>query len=112
MGKKLAPNLFPLSDFSGVVGNGLVCVLVYQNRKMRTAMNFFLVNLAICDGIICLFNIPTTLVYNEYTQVWPFGLAFCKILPGKFLIFLAMITSSYVICVSKICLVRDGPLDI
>ncbi|CAB4009016.1 neuropeptide FF receptor 1-like [Paramuricea clavata] len=66
----------------GVVGNGLVCVLVYQNRKMRTAMNYFLVNLAICDGIICLFNIPTTLVYNEYTQVWPFGLAFCKILPA------------------------------
>ena len=46
-------------------------------------MNYFLVNLAICDGIICLFNVPTTLVYNEYTQVWPFGLAFCKILPGK-----------------------------
>ena len=60
-----------------------MCVLVYQNRKMRTAMNYFLVNLAICDGIICLFNIPVTLVYNEYTQVWPFGLALCKILPGE-----------------------------
>ena len=65
------------------MGNTLVCVLVYQNRKMRNAMNYFLVNLAICDGIICLFNIPVTLVYNEYTQVWPFGLALCKILPGK-----------------------------
>ncbi|XP_028411765.1 neuropeptide FF receptor 1-like [Dendronephthya gigantea] len=68
--------------FLGISGNGLVCVLVYQNRKMRTAMNYFLVNLAICDGIICLFNIPTTLVYNEYTKTWPFGLAFCKILPA------------------------------
>ena len=81
------PLINSLSNFSGVLGNSLVCVLVYQNRKMRTAMNYFLVNLAICDGIICLFNIPTTLVYNEYTNVWPFGLAFCKILPGKGFVF-------------------------
>ena len=75
--------MFYVDNFPGVVGNFMVCLLVYQNRKMRTAMNFFLVNLAVCDGIMCMFNIPVTLVYNEHSSTWPFGLALCKLLPGE-----------------------------
>lgn len=66
--------------FIGVTGNCMVCFVVYQNQRMQTAMNFFLVSLAITDTFVCLINIPFTLIYWKI-QIWPFGLAWCKILP-------------------------------
>lgn len=50
-----------------MVGNGLVCLIVLENRKMRTVTNLFILNLAVSDLLVGVFCIPTTLVDNLIT---------------------------------------------
>lgn len=50
-----------------MVGNILVCLIVLENRRMRTVTNLFILNLAISDLLVGIFCIPTTLVDNLIT---------------------------------------------
>lgn len=50
-----------------MVGNILVCLIVVKNRRMRTVINLFILNLAISDLLVGIFCIPTTLVDNLIT---------------------------------------------
>lgn len=50
-----------------MVGNILVCLIVLENRCMRTVTNLFILNLAISDLLVGIFCIPTTLVDNLIT---------------------------------------------
>lgn len=50
-----------------MVGNILVCLIVLENRHMRTVTNLFILNLAISDLLVGIFCIPTTLVDNLIT---------------------------------------------
>lgn len=50
-----------------MVGNILVCLIVLENRHMRTVTNLFIFNLAISDLLVGIFCIPTTLVDNLIT---------------------------------------------
>lgn len=59
-----------------MVGNILVCLIVLKNRRMRTVINLFILNLAISDLLVGIFCIPTTLVDNLITGLsgpLPFG---------------------------------------
>ncbi|XP_051981532.1 neuropeptide FF receptor 1-like [Xyrauchen texanus] len=60
-----------------MVGNGLVCLIVLENRRMRTVTNLFILNLAVSDLLVGVFCIPTTLVDNLITG-WPFTNIICK----------------------------------
>uniref|UniRef100_A0AAY4BFX7 Neuropeptide FF receptor 1 n=1 Tax=Denticeps clupeoides TaxID=299321 RepID=A0AAY4BFX7_9TELE len=60
-----------------MVGNGLVCLIVLENRGMRTVTNLFILNLAVSDLLVGIFCIPTTLVDNLITG-WPFTNPVCK----------------------------------
>ncbi|XP_077097692.1 neuropeptide FF receptor 1 like 2 [Siphateles boraxobius] len=60
-----------------MVGNGLVCLIVLKNRRMRTVTNLFILNLAVSDLLVGVFCIPTTLVDNLITG-WPFTNTVCK----------------------------------
>ncbi|XP_026198449.1 neuropeptide FF receptor 1 like 2 [Anabas testudineus] len=60
-----------------MVGNILVCLIVLENRRMRTVTNLFILNLAISDLLVGIFCIPTTLVDNLITG-WPFSNMVCK----------------------------------
>uniref|UniRef100_A0A3Q3X366 Neuropeptide FF receptor 1 n=1 Tax=Mola mola TaxID=94237 RepID=A0A3Q3X366_MOLML len=60
-----------------MVGNILVCFIVLENRRMRTVINLFILNLAISDLLVGIFCIPTTLVDNLITG-WPFSNIVCK----------------------------------
>ncbi|XP_033946479.2 neuropeptide FF receptor 1 like 2 [Pseudochaenichthys georgianus] len=60
-----------------MVGNLLVCLIVFENRCMRTVTNLFILNLAISDLLVGIFCIPTTLVDNLITG-WPFSNCVCK----------------------------------
>lgn len=46
---------------------------------MRTATNYFIVNLAIGDILMALFCIPFTVPSNIIFQYWPFGLSLCVV---------------------------------
>ncbi|XP_033828430.1 LOW QUALITY PROTEIN: neuropeptide FF receptor 1-like [Periophthalmus magnuspinnatus] len=50
-----------------MVGNLLVCLIVLENRRMRTVTNLFILNLAISDLLVGIFCVPTTLVDNLIT---------------------------------------------
>ncbi|KAK3514739.1 hypothetical protein QTP70_029689 [Hemibagrus guttatus] len=52
-----------------MVGNGLVCLIVLENRRMRTVTNLFIFNLAVSDLLVGVFCIPTTLVDNLITDL-------------------------------------------
>ncbi|MBN3317489.1 NPFF1 protein, partial [Atractosteus spatula] len=60
-----------------MIGNGLVCLIVLRNKRMRTVTNLFILNLAISDLLVGIFCIPTTLVDNLITG-WPFTNSVCK----------------------------------
>ncbi|XP_038558375.1 neuropeptide FF receptor 1 like 2 [Micropterus salmoides] len=60
-----------------MIGNILVCLIVLENRRMRTVTNLFIFNLAISDLLVGIFCIPTTLVDNLITG-WPFSNTVCK----------------------------------
>ncbi|XP_043096170.1 neuropeptide FF receptor 1-like [Puntigrus tetrazona] len=60
-----------------MVGNGLVCLIVLENRRMRTVTNLFILNLAVSDLLVGVFCIPTTLVDNLITGN-PFTNTVCK----------------------------------
>lgn len=54
-----------------MIGNILVCLIVLENRRMRTVTNLFIFNLAISDLLVGIFCIPTTLVDNLITGKYP-----------------------------------------
>jgi hypothetical protein len=51
----------------GVVNNCLVISVVYTKPAMRTVTNYFLVNLATADILVCVFVLPITLLQNLFT---------------------------------------------
>ncbi|XP_053725972.1 neuropeptide FF receptor 1 like 2 [Synchiropus splendidus] len=60
-----------------MVGNMLVCLIMLENRRMRTVTNLFILNLAVSDLLVGIFCIPTTLVDGLITG-WPFSSMVCK----------------------------------
>ena len=66
-----------------VVGNILVTVVVFNNRSMRKAVNFFIVNMALSDLLITLVYMPRVvtivLAGYEWLSTGVAGLVFCKL---------------------------------
>jgi hypothetical protein len=58
-------------------GNTGVVWIVVTHRRMRTVTNYFLVNLAVADALMSIFNTMFNFVYMLYSD-WPFGQAYCK----------------------------------
>ena len=63
----------------GLCGNLLVCIVMIQQRRMRTVMNCFTLNLAISDLIIIVIYVPSQYAAYENNQNWPFGNAGCRL---------------------------------
>ena len=51
----------------GILGNSLVVSVVYRNPRMHSVTNYFIVNLAIADILVCVFCLPITLLSNLYS---------------------------------------------
>lgn len=65
--------------FTAVASNMIVCYIVLSNQRMRTATNYFIVNLAVGDILMALLCIPFTFPSNLLFGYWPFGLSLCVI---------------------------------
>lgn len=63
----------------GVAGGGNVIVIwiILGHRRMRTVTNYFLVNLAVSDTLITIFNTMFNFIYMSRSD-WPFGRNYCK----------------------------------
>ncbi|CAH1794500.1 unnamed protein product [Owenia fusiformis] len=59
-------------------GNIIVVWIVLAHKRMRTVTNYFLVNLAIADALISIFNTSMNFTYL-LNQDWWYGRAWCKI---------------------------------
>ena len=64
----------------GVFGNCLVCFVVFRKKNMRNVTNFFIVNLALADILLCVIAVPFTPIYFVMKR-WVFGQVLCKLLP-------------------------------
>ena len=51
----------------GIIGNTLVVLIVYRNKRMHNVTNYFIVNLCIADILVCVFVLPITLLSNLYS---------------------------------------------
>lgn len=71
--------LYGLLTFIAVTSNMIVCYIVLSNQRMRTATNYFIVNLAVGDILMALLCIPFTFPANLIFQYWPFGLSLCVV---------------------------------
>uniref|UniRef100_A0AC34Q683 G-protein coupled receptors family 1 profile domain-containing protein n=1 Tax=Panagrolaimus sp. JU765 TaxID=591449 RepID=A0AC34Q683_9BILA len=64
--------------FFGACGNLLTIIAIVRSAQMRTVRNFFILNLALSDFLICTITGPVTL-YTILYMFWPFGTAMCKV---------------------------------
>lgn len=61
----------------GVIGNSLVIIIVSVSKKMRTTINFYIVNMAIADLFVACF--PAWIhVTTDVTDGWIVGEFICK----------------------------------
>ena len=49
----------------GIVNNCLLMLAVYRNKELRTVTNYFIVNLALADILVCT-TMPITLLSNVF----------------------------------------------
>lgn len=61
-----------------LLGNMVVCLMVYQRSAMHSAINILLASLAFADMMLAIFNMPFALV-TLVTTTWVFGAVFCQI---------------------------------
>ncbi|XP_022797484.1 galanin receptor type 1-like [Stylophora pistillata] len=61
-------------------GNSMLAHIIIHTRKMRTASNFLILNLAICDLVTPLISIVFDFILEENNYDWIYGEAMCSIL--------------------------------
>lgn len=72
--------IFAIVFLVSVVGNILVCLVIFGTPRMRTTRNFLLVNLAVSDLTVALLCIPFDVALKITEPHWPLGAAMCNLL--------------------------------
>lgn len=62
---------------TSIVGNATIIWIILAHRRMRTATNYFIVNLALSDLLMSTFNTIFNFIYASH-NVWYFGEEFCR----------------------------------
>ena len=62
----------------GVVGNLTVILVITCSRRLKTAVNMYLVNLCVADLLVLLLCMPTALSDIFTKEAWYFGSFMCK----------------------------------
>ncbi|XP_052781548.1 pyrokinin-1 receptor-like [Mya arenaria] len=73
--------LYSVIFLVGVLGNLLVVLVITCSRRMKTAVNVYLVNLCVADLLVIIICMPTALVDLFAKEVWYFGPVLCKLVP-------------------------------
>ncbi|KAL4222736.1 G-protein coupled receptor [Mactra antiquata] len=63
----------------GIVGNAMTICAYCFDTKLGSVYDFYILNLAITDLLLCCISMPFYAVYTLMEFTWPFGYAFCKI---------------------------------
>lgn len=59
------------------IGNSLVCLAFYKNRRLRTITNLYVLSLAVADIMVAMFLFPFGTVASGMRR-WPFSFDFCQ----------------------------------
>lgn len=59
-------------------GNGMLIYIICSTRKMRTATNYLIFNLAVCDFLTPIFSIPFDFALEENNYKWFYRGFMCK----------------------------------
>ncbi|XP_062308071.1 neuropeptide Y receptor Y8b [Osmerus eperlanus] len=62
----------------GIIGNASLVFVITRQKEMRNVTNIFIANLSCSDILMCIVNLPTTIVYTLMDR-WILGEALCKI---------------------------------
>ncbi|XP_078405884.1 melatonin receptor type 1A-like [Cetorhinus maximus] len=92
-----------------ILGNLLVIVSVFRNKKLRKAGNAFVVSLAIADLVVAIYPYPLTLI-AIIRNGWVLGYIHCQI--SGFLMGLSVIGSIFnitSIAINRYCYICHGP---
>lgn len=95
MSRFLRWTLLSLILLFGVVGNGMVCLVAYRNRRMRSFSYILITNLAVADLLSAVVGIPVYIL-NNYEETWTLGLVLCKLIKPSFPLFNIVVTNSLV----------------
>ncbi|XP_078355134.1 melatonin receptor type 1A-like [Oculina patagonica] len=60
-----------------LLGNALVCIAFYRNRRLRTITNFYVLSLAVIDVTMATFHLPFQAIASGLRR-WPFGFKMCQ----------------------------------
>jgi len=69
--------ILALSAIFALLGNSLVCLAFYRNRRLRTVTNVYVLSLAVADIMASTFVLPFSTVASGY-RAWPFNFYFCQ----------------------------------
>ncbi|XP_033635498.1 high-affinity lysophosphatidic acid receptor-like [Asterias rubens] len=72
--------------FISILGNSIVCLIVYQKPAMRSAINLLLANLAFADIMVSLFCMPFALI-TLLQGAWILGQVMCEITAFLYIFF-------------------------
>lgn len=72
-------SMYTLIFITALIGNGVVCYIVYASPRMRTVTNYFIVNLSVGDVLMSLFCVPFSFFPTLMLQYWPFGSLLCHL---------------------------------
>lgn len=71
-------SIFGILWFLAILGNSLVCVVVYRSRRMQSTTNYFVVSLAVSDLLITVLCSP--FIFLQLLQeTWTLGPVLCKL---------------------------------
>ncbi|GFR93735.1 orphan G-protein coupled receptor 40 [Elysia marginata] len=84
--------LYSLMSVISAFGNFLVCYVILKNKRLHTATNFFIANLAVSDLLVTFINVPFNMARN-FLEDWPFGEIPCHVV--NFSLVLTTYVSTY-----------------
>lgn len=66
-----------LNAVLGLLGNFLVCLAFYRNKRLRTITNYYVISLALSDMLVAAFVSPFSSIASGL-RLWPFSHNFCQ----------------------------------
>uniref|UniRef100_A0A914VM25 G-protein coupled receptors family 1 profile domain-containing protein n=1 Tax=Plectus sambesii TaxID=2011161 RepID=A0A914VM25_9BILA len=76
------PNWFalfflPLLSVLGFIGNLMVCIAIYTERRLQNVTNYFLFSLAVADLLVCALVMPLSIMVEVRNGVWTWSFSLC-----------------------------------
>lgn len=66
-----------ITTIASLIGNCLVCLALYRNRRLRTVTNFYVLSLALADLTVASLVDPFSTMASGFRR-WPFSHNFCQ----------------------------------